>query len=70
LSESDREILRLVTWEGLDAAAAASVIGCSPATFRVRLHRARRRLAASLEHASRPADVGSMTLPLETEETL
>lgn len=45
LSERDREVLRLVNWEGLNAAAAASVLDCSPATFKVRLYRARRRLS-------------------------
>jgi len=49
LGERDREVLRLATWERLDRAAAASVLGCSPATFTVRLHRARRRLSRLLE---------------------
>jgi RNA polymerase sigma-70 factor, ECF subfamily len=48
LTEQQREALRLVAWEGLDHRTAASVIGCSPATFRVRLHRARRALAKHL----------------------
>jgi RNA polymerase sigma-70 factor (ECF subfamily) len=51
LLESEREVLRLVAWEGLDTREAASVLGCSPAAFRVRLHRARRRLAKHLEAA-------------------
>jgi RNA polymerase sigma-70 factor (ECF subfamily) len=45
LSEADREALRLTEWEQLSAAEAAIVLGCSAAAFRVRLHRARRRLA-------------------------
>jgi RNA polymerase sigma-70 factor (ECF subfamily) len=49
LREADREILRLVAWEGLTAAEAAYVLGCSPATFNVRLHRARQRLSALVE---------------------
>jgi RNA polymerase sigma factor (sigma-70 family) len=44
LSEPDREELRLVAWEGLDAAAGATVLGCSTGAFKVRLHRARGRL--------------------------
>ncbi|MFJ5261857.1 RNA polymerase sigma factor [Streptomyces sp. NPDC088387] len=40
LSENDQETLRLVGWDGLDPAAAARVVGCSPRTFAVRLHRA------------------------------
>jgi RNA polymerase sigma-70 factor (ECF subfamily) len=49
LEESDRELLMLVAWEGLSPAEAAAVLDCPAAACRVRLHRARRRLAASLE---------------------
>ncbi|MFC6086561.1 RNA polymerase sigma factor [Sphaerisporangium aureirubrum] len=49
LPEEDREILILVAWQGLSPRDAAHVVGCSPATFRVRLHRARRRLAQRME---------------------
>ena len=38
----------LVAWEGLDAQRAAVVIGCSQRAFAMRLHRARRRLAAAM----------------------
>ena len=48
LHESDREALLLCAWEGLSVREAASVAGCRPATFAVRLHRARRRLARVL----------------------
>lgn len=48
LSARDREALQLVGWEELDAKDAAVVAGCSAKTFSVRLHRARRRLAAVL----------------------
>jgi RNA polymerase sigma-70 factor (ECF subfamily) len=48
LAERDVEALTLVTWEGLDARAAAAVTGCSPRAFTVRLHRARRRLTKAL----------------------
>lgn len=48
LSPGDQEVLRLVGWEELDAGEAAEVLGCSRAAFRVRLHRARRRLEAQL----------------------
>jgi RNA polymerase sigma-70 factor (ECF subfamily) len=48
LSEEDREVLRLVAWEDLAPREAARVLGCRPATCRVRLHRARRRLAGAL----------------------
>lgn len=48
LSERDREALALVAWEDLDLRSAARAAGCSRAAFAVRLHRARRRLAALL----------------------
>jgi RNA polymerase sigma-70 factor (ECF subfamily) len=48
LSDDDQEILRLVGWEQLSLGEAALVLGCGPATARVRLHRARRRLTEML----------------------
>jgi RNA polymerase sigma-70 factor (ECF subfamily) len=51
LGEPEREVLRLVAWDGLDTREAAAVLGCSATAFRVRLHRARRRLAKHLEAA-------------------
>ncbi|MFF3256409.1 RNA polymerase sigma factor [Actinacidiphila glaucinigra] len=44
LSESDQEVLRLALWEELTPKDAARVLGCTSATFQVRLHRARKRL--------------------------
>lgn len=44
LSESDREAIRLHAWEHLGSADAAAVLGCSTSAYKVRLHRARRRL--------------------------
>ncbi|WP_203984321.1 RNA polymerase sigma factor [Sphaerisporangium rufum] len=66
LAEDDREVLVLVAWQGLSPRDAAAVVGCSPATFRVRLHRARRRLARAMDTAdvADPAggtDRGTMT---------
>jgi RNA polymerase sigma-70 factor, ECF subfamily len=49
VSAQDREALLLVAWEDLTPAAAAASLGISPAAFRVRLHRARRRLIYALE---------------------
>ena len=49
LSESDREVLMLIAWEGLKPAQAAIVVGCTERAFAMRLHRARRRLAGELE---------------------
>jgi RNA polymerase sigma-70 factor (ECF subfamily) len=48
LSIRDRELLMLIAWDGLSNAQAARVVGCSPSTFAVRLHRARNRLARAL----------------------
>jgi RNA polymerase sigma-70 factor (ECF subfamily) len=44
LSPRDREALLLIAWDGLTAAQAAQITGCSINAFTVRLHRARRRL--------------------------
>jgi RNA polymerase sigma factor (sigma-70 family) len=49
LSQSDRELLELVAIDGLDAREAASVVGVTPVTARVRLSRARNRLRAALD---------------------
>ncbi len=48
LTEPEREALLLVAWDELSAGDAARVAGCSAAAFRVRLHRARRRVAGRL----------------------
>jgi len=53
----DREALLLTAWEDLDAARAARAAGCSRATFNVRLHRARRRLARALQAQAGDAPV-------------
>ena len=49
LPDADREALLLLAWEGLSSEEAARALGCRPATFRMRAHRARRRLAALLD---------------------
>lgn len=51
LAEADREALLLVAWEGLEIADAARVLDCRPGTLRMRLHRARRRLALLLDNS-------------------
>ncbi len=48
LPEAERELLALAGWEGLDAGQIAAVLGCSRNAARIRLHRARRRLAGQL----------------------
>ncbi|WP_433173261.1 RNA polymerase sigma factor [Actinoallomurus sp. CA-150999] len=49
LAPRDRETLLLLSWEGLDHRSAAYVTGCSVTAFKVRAHRARKRLAALLD---------------------
>lgn len=48
LTVSDRETLTLIAWDGLTPTQAARSLGCAPVAFRVRLHRARRRLASAM----------------------
>jgi RNA polymerase sigma-70 factor (ECF subfamily) len=48
LTETEREAIRLVAWEGLEPADAARAAGCSRTTFAVRLSRARARLRTAL----------------------
>lgn len=56
MPDSDRELLALSAWEGLDAGQIATVLGCSRNAARIRLHRARRRFAAELsQFAAGPA---------------
>jgi RNA polymerase sigma-70 factor (ECF subfamily) len=54
LSDGDRELLTLVAWHGLAPAHAARVLGCSTATYYVRLHRARRHLKDAMTAATEP----------------
>jgi RNA polymerase sigma-70 factor, ECF subfamily len=56
LRESDREALLLCAWEGLSTKEAAAVVGCSAATFAVRLHRARGRLSSVFDEMEVEAD--------------
>lgn len=52
LTVGERDVLTLLAWEGLTPDEAAVVLACSRATVYVRLHRARRRFAASLRHVT------------------
>jgi RNA polymerase sigma factor (sigma-70 family) len=60
LSEDDREVLTLAAWEDLDAGEIATVIGRSRNAARIRLHRARRRLARELDEV--PTDGTAMRM--------
>ncbi|HEY7225145.1 MAG TPA: RNA polymerase sigma factor [Micromonosporaceae bacterium] len=66
LPAHEQEALRLTEWDQFDIAEAAAVAGCTRATFRVRLHRARRRLA---ERLVEPQAGPSMT-STETEDVI
>ena len=52
LSDSDRELVALIAWEGLTPAQAAVALDLTPAATRVRLHRARTRLKHALSIAT------------------
>ena len=62
LPGAEREAFMLTAWDGLDAVRASRAAGCSAATFRMRLHRARRRLRRAIApHATAsPADVPTL----------
>ena len=68
LGEPEREVLRLAAWDGLGVREAAQVLGCSPGAYRVRLHRARRRLAKQLEAAGHSSRECRATIPDPAEE--
>ena len=72
LSERDREVLRLVTWDGLSAAEGAQVLAVTKLAFTVRLHRARRRLQRELErseeHMSHPAIAQGRRRPVDAHQ--
>lgn len=63
LTESELEALLLVAWEDLTPSVAAASLGISQSAFRVRLHRARRRLSAELG-GCRPTPCSPLTGPL------
>ncbi|MEO7397189.1 MAG: sigma-70 family RNA polymerase sigma factor [Ilumatobacteraceae bacterium] len=48
LPPAERDAITLLAWEGLTADEAAIVLDCSRATFYVRVHRARQKLASQL----------------------
>jgi RNA polymerase sigma-70 factor (ECF subfamily) len=54
-------VLLLTAWEGLTTDQAATVLGCSPQAFRVRAHRARRRLMDVMRMLEQPHEVQSVT---------
>ena len=67
-AEPDREVLTLVAWEGLSRDQVAIALGCSRATVRVRLHRARRRLSRMLH--DRGVEPSAAFEPYPSEQVL
>lgn len=65
LSDGDRELLLLVSWEELSPSEAAKVLEISSLAARSRLHRARRRLRTLLEDRQ---STGSLNPELDTED--
>ena len=65
LPANDQEALRLTEWEQLDHAAAARAAGCSATAFKVRLHRARRRLARALDKQAAPGATAKPATQIE-----
>lgn len=61
LPEQDRELLTLAAWEGLDYGQIAVVFACSRNAVRIRLHRARQKLAKELN--SYPERLRATPLP-------
>ncbi|MGP3918591.1 RNA polymerase sigma factor [Nonomuraea sp. 10N515B] len=71
LSPDDREIPALVGWEGLGSDEIAAVLGCSRGAARLRLHRARKRLARELDaRISRHAHRSDFRVLVETPVAL
>jgi RNA polymerase sigma factor (sigma-70 family) len=56
LRPREREVLRLVHWDGLSHAEAADVLDCTVNAFDVRLFRAREALRNQLSELEQPAD--------------
>lgn len=56
LTDSQREVLLLVVWDGLSQREAAAALGCSRGAVALRLHRARSRLRAALTEGSAGED--------------
>ena len=62
LRPNDREVVRLVMWEGLPHAAVGDVLGCSDRAVSMRLHRALGRLRSELHATAQGStDVSSRT---------
>ena len=52
LSEDEREAVLLVSWDGLTGVEAARALNCSHGALRVRVHRARQKMAEALDDSA------------------
>ena len=68
LSETDREALTLIAWDGLAPSEAALMLGDSANAFRVRVYRAKRRLKRLLEDECEPIELTTPS-PLKAERS-
>ncbi len=48
LTDDEREAILLVSWDGLTGAEAAQTLGCTHGALRVRVHRARQKMAVAI----------------------
>lgn len=64
LSAADQEVLRLTAWERLTTRELAEVLSCTESSARVRLHRARQRLADALDTSRTATSRGSLPQPI------
>jgi RNA polymerase sigma-70 factor, ECF subfamily len=69
LSDADRELLTLVAWHGLAPKRAAQVVGCSTATYFMRLHRARKRLQDAMTTTESETGRHARTVLIPKEST-
>lgn len=69
LSDEDQELLRLDAWEQLPPRDIALVLDLPSATCRVRLHRARRRLAAQIDRISPSHHAAVHEMPADVSRT-
>ena len=65
LPAAEREAFLLIAWDGLNPARAAVAADCSPATFRMRLHRARKRLRQQMGDVHSLTPLPELKIPLE-----
>ncbi|MEV4349851.1 RNA polymerase sigma factor [Actinoplanes sp. NPDC049596] len=61
LDPRDQEVLALHVWDGLSGPEAAAVLGCSRASYAMRLTRSKRRLARALRTSAIPAGLALTT---------